>query len=452
MKSDMQPISVHDILASIEYGNADEVIIFMNKINYVNQRHKNAISHHTPTSGEPLDYYYTRLPNKKKLKGVTEKILIEKLYEYYIHDDVDYTFKSMFKAALESKKLTENPKEKTIADYEASYKRFISQEFESQDIRQMQPSFVKEYIQRVTQEQNPTKKALYKFKGVLNMVFNYATDPERMYITVNPVPAKNGAYTKNCKARVVNPEQKAFQPEDIKLIKRTLWERVENTKYDVNGYAILFSIETGVREGEIPSLMWADVYPDRIHVHSQQNDRTVDGVKEYYYNPSTKNEKGVSLNGRFIPMNQNTRLILSKLKEKQIELGIKSDWVFAKLDGTWITTVSYSKALYRLCKGDSSRGTTGLGLSLSNNHAFRMALNSYVFIPMGLPATERAKILGHSVETNLKHYTFARSDDYLSEISKKWDSFNDESVPEVTDPHGTTKIIKFKNKKSSQAQ
>ena len=47
---------------------------------------------------------------------------------------------------------------------------------------------------------------------------------------------------------------------------------------------------------------------------------------------------------------------------------------------------------------------------MTNNHAFRMSLNSNVFIPLGLPATERARLLGHSVETNLRYYSFAGKD------------------------------------------
>jgi hypothetical protein len=40
-----------------------------------------------------------------------------------------------------------------------------------------------------------------------------------------------------------------------------------------------------------------------------------------------------------------------------------------------------------------------------------MSLNSYVFIAeLNLPVTERAKLLGHSVETNLKNYSFAERD------------------------------------------
>lgn len=62
-------------------------------------------------------------------------------------------------------------------------------------------------------------------------------------------------------------------------------------------------------------------------------------------------------------------------------------------------------------------------MNVTNNHAFRMSLNSNIFIPIGLPVTERARLLGHSVDTNLKYYSFAGKDnlqdicDLLNEIA-----------------------------------
>lgn len=206
------------------------------------------------------------------------------------------------------------------------------------------------------------------------------------------------------------PEDEAFQPEEVELIHNYVWKRVKRLKYDVNGYSILFSSHTGVRQGEIPSLRWDDIGDRLIHIHSQQNDHITDNGKEYYYNPTTKNEKGESRNGRYIPLTKEVKHILEQLKAKQTALGIVSEWVFAKEDGNWITTVAYYESLYKIC-------VEKLHLKLSNNHAFRIALNSYVLIPMGLEAPERARILGHSVETNLKHYTFSRDKEYLAEIA-----------------------------------
>lgn len=54
-----------------------------------------------------------------------------------------------------------------------------------------------------------------------------------------------------------------------------------------------------------------------IHIHSQQNDERRDGVKVYYYNPTTKNEKGVRNNGRYIPLTNRISHILAELKAKK---------------------------------------------------------------------------------------------------------------------------------------
>lgn len=93
---------------------------------------------------------------------------------------------------------------------------------------------------------------------------------------------------------------------------------------------------------------------------------------------------------------------MDELKALQTELGIHSEYIFCHKDGEWIKTDAYESCLRRLCKS--------LRLMKTNNHAFRMSLNSNVFIKLGLDATERAKLLGHSVETNLKYYSFAIKD------------------------------------------
>ena len=90
--------------------------------------------------------------------------LIDKLYEHYFGTVMltDYSFKTMFEAALDERIRTERPKEKTIRDYHSSYKAFISDEFGAKDIRLITPSEAKEFIQNVTRQHNPTKKRFYK--------------------------------------------------------------------------------------------------------------------------------------------------------------------------------------------------------------------------------------------------------------------------------------------------
>ena len=83
--------------------------------------------------------------------------------------------------------------------------------------------------------------------------------------------------------------------------------------------------------------------------------------------------------------------------------GIESEYVFANLDGSWIKSdTHYQKFLQRLSRK--------FGYEISNNHAIRMYFNSYVLIPAGVEVADRARILGHSPEVNLKFYTFESRD------------------------------------------
>ena len=115
---------------------------------------------------------------------------------------------------------------------------------------------------------------------------------------------------------------------------------------------------------------------------------------------------------------------------------IHSKYVFCHKNGEWIKTDAYETCLRRLM--------SGLGYNVTNNHSFRMSLNSNVFIgKYGLPATERARLLGHSVETNLRYYSFAGKDS-LDDIC----AILNEEI-EVS-PRSHQNIVTYTNEKSSR--
>lgn len=155
--------------------------------------------------------------------------------------------------------------------------------------------------------------------------------------------------------------------------------------------------------------MWEDVDFDNgvIHIHAQQLTKLADKGKEFYYVPYCKNERGISEDGRFYPVTDEIYALLQELKRKQKKLGIKSEFVFCHQDGTWIKTLAYETFLRRLCKS--------LGLDATSNHAFRRSLNSNVFIQNNISVADRAALLGHSIETNLRHYSYARKS-YLEDV------------------------------------
>lgn len=447
---DLQIMNLHNLQNTGIVNSVDVTIHelmtkkFKLKERMVLEKHNHTITKTQITRKNKIVIRWQTVCGNNRPRCSTYEGLIEKLYSYYYGESniTDFSFKNIFELALDEKTRTEHPKEKTIIDYRNSYKAFITEAMDKKDIRSIKPSELKQYIMDTVIRLNLTEKRLLKLKGILNLVYGYAISPEHKIMDISPVPTDNRVFKKQCRQINAKPEDKAFQPDEIDIIREYLWDRVHNQIYDVNGYAILFASWVGLREAEIPSLKWSDISGTTIHIHSQQNDEKRNGTKTYYYNPSTKNEKGISNGGRYFPMNKEILAILNELRDKQKSLGIETEWVFAKRDGSWITTAGYYEALYKVSKR--------LGLSLSNNHAFRIALNSYVFIPMGVPVTERARILGHSVDTNLRHYSFARTDDYLSELSDKWNDYIDNKECSGRGTLEYLKLLDFSTDKKSQ--
>ena len=75
-----------------------------------------------------------------------------------------------------------------------------------------------------------------------------------------------------------------------------------------------------------------------------------------------------------------------------------------------------------------------------------MSLNSNVLIPKGISVADRAAMLGHSIETNLKHYSFAQKD-YLENVRAILDEENTENghFPEGT-PGPPNNVLIFRKK------
>ena len=82
-----------------------------------------------------------------------------------------------------------------------------------------------------------------------------------------------------------------------------------------------------------------------------------------------------------------------------------------------------------------------------------MAFNSYVLVKKGLEAPERAKLLGHSVETNLRNYTYALSDDHMEDLRAIIDGDSAKNIEKSTSDRVSTpqylNFLEFRAKKKN---
>ena len=98
--------------------------------------------------GKRIPVWQTRMSDGRRPWCYSYEALIELLFDSYYGDNVvrDYSFKNMFELALDEKIATENPKSKTIKDYQDVYRAFISDELCAKDIRKVALSELKAYI------------------------------------------------------------------------------------------------------------------------------------------------------------------------------------------------------------------------------------------------------------------------------------------------------------------
>ncbi len=445
-KKSIQKQLEHDIIDSVDAANelnmitAKEIKIkktFVSKVHITEDGKPRKIKYQ-----ESKKLWQTIMADGKRMYAKTEDSLIDKLFDFYHLTIQKTTIRDLFEIALEEKRQTANVVEDTLYQNRCAYNRSITEEFGKRDITTISGKDLQKYTLELVKSTELTKNAFLEYKGVLNLIYDYAIENE--IITSNPVlTIKNSKYLKSCKQDSSAPEDNILSEEEIQLVIAKVRKYMASKRYDgyfINGYAILLSIETGMRVAELCSLKWSDVKDNHLHIHSQQLNNKLPGGKEYYYAPWTKNEKGVSNGGRKFPLTRAIKDILDELKSLQEEMDINSEYIFCHPDGEWIKTDAYETCLRRMMKS--------LNLKVTHNHAFRKSLNCNVFIgKMQMPVTQRAKLLGHSVATNEKHYSFSSKDSDLDSLCEAFDNI----VKKVVTPQSHLQVIKFDKEKTLES-
>ena len=194
---------------------------------------------------ETKGLYQTIMADKSRITAKTLDDLYDKLFVYYNLAIDSTVLNEVFKRALDEKAQTENNSLQTITRYEYDFKRSISADFAKRDIRHITKQDLKAYTQSYVNSSHPTRKSFLAYKGVLNLIFDYAVEHD--IIATSPVSAiRNSVYLKSCVAPQHHSEDKIFSPDEINIIKKKIMSYMVSKRYSsgyfINGYAMLLSI------------------------------------------------------------------------------------------------------------------------------------------------------------------------------------------------------------------
>ena len=132
-------------------------------------------------------------------------------------------------------------------------------------------------------------------------------------------------------------EDLLFNENEISQIMKELKSRQNSPKfcgYYISYFAAYIQRMTGVRPSELFALEWTDIDWDYMVINVNKSQIEHKRPKQWFeIIESTKNEKGVSQNGRLVPISDELSTFLRDLKSTQDKLGIKTNYVLGNKNG-----------------------------------------------------------------------------------------------------------------------
>ena len=389
------PLNFQDYMIISTHGGLESAVvndmIAKAKRNYVNERHTQKISvMHSSTYKDGWMKTYVRDGQKRKeVVRKTEEELYEALYQYYSAlEEKPLTLADTFNLLVLRKSEQLNRSTKTIAE-DKRYFSFLSQSLKDKPVAEITESDLRTWLVTYYMPKKPKEAALRKMLLLLKQIFYYGLSQK--LCLYNPAEyIRYEDYAKDCNHEKKAAEERSFSDTECSALFQDAMETCTNPRSLIR----MLSMETGMRAGELCAIHKSDVLDGYIHVHRQIVKDSSSKPQTFHEVGYCKNERQRPRDGRYVPRTPAIDEILT-LSEN---LPGESEYLFHDKAGRFITPDSYEMHLRRAC--------AKLNISTSNNHAFRIAHNSRL-IEKGFSASDRALLLGQSVETNERYYSIS---------------------------------------------
>ena len=435
----------------------------MNKVmkDYVLERHKQTITH--IENGKKKGFYKTYVGNpRREVCRKTYNALIEELFKLYSGVGVISTIEGAIEWELEHRRIDLGSQEDTIDTLRYCVRRVLSEEMLKTNVADVTERMVCKRLRKRIKEKHLTYSDVKTTLQVLHGAFRQSIG--RHLITADPLvtvkakaceadcednrrPEKSAESIKTDCEDNKRPEKPATSADESEVVSQdvigAILRHFEARTQDVSARALILSILTGLRIGEIPALMCEDIGEEFLHVHRQQKKikRTDTTPQSFVMLNYTKNErckKREDRKGRYIPLD------LQEAIRPHLELCLRfssGNYLFENKAGEPINKDQLRTYLVRHM--GMIEKELKIRLPKKKNHLFRKSLNTNILIPMGLDELERSMILGHSVRVNLENYTYQGSYKYDGILKKVKKNREFTHIHSFSKPNPTDKVIPF---------
>lgn len=356
---------------------------------------------------EKRGLYFVKCADGKIISAKDEDGLLDALMKHYGLSLDSPLVKDVYARAIARYEQKHPNKDRTVVNFGYDFNRYVTEEFGQKDIRKVSRDFLECYSLELVSHKIK-KSSLTAYKTLLNLIYNQAIYEGLLNQNLaKEISIKELACYCDQSLSHRKPADLLYSESEDEAMNKYMRNRIEEKFYDPYAFMALFQKEFGIRPDEDICLKWSDfdleqglISVERQQIEHRKPKRWFE-VVDYL-----KNEKGESVGGRVIPLSTNAIHLYHELKAIKEKEGIESEWLFTKKDGTLLRKSDYSDFLLDACKA--------LGIKSKGSYAFRRAFNSKME-KNGIPASERALIMGHSIPTNLNNYSFGQVD-YLDRV------------------------------------
>lgn len=278
----------------------------------------------------PLENGKRRQIAKKTLKEV-EDVIIE---HYKDEPSVNEIFNRWIDEKMHYGEISEASRDRYVADF----KRFFDDtKLKYKKIQNVSETELEEHIKDQILIHNLTSKAYGGLRTIIIGVWGYAYRYKYTSIAIRTFFTEMRLSSKIFNHKTKLAEEEVFTDQEVGMVKDYLL----NNKPNVISYGIILGMRTGLRVGELCSLMWEDVSDHCLRICKTE---TRHRVRKGEYTREIKNNAKTDAGNRYVLIDDEAVEVLKEIKKRNPN----GKYLF-EINGTRCIGQSFTRKLERAC-------------------------------------------------------------------------------------------------------